>query len=293
MRDAHVAIRGERGRHVGHGASGVEPTLAALRSVLAVPAVPGRLGLAPVRSDHRVEVHGPLHIAVIAAGSHARGTEQFRRRGHLLRPTVRVPHVGGAGDQRQRLLRARPADQNGQPRLDRPRCADRAVEAVEAALVGDLLAVEQPADQRHGLGQAVQPLAEAGPEVEAERGVLALEPARADTQDRPPARHVVHGGGHLGHEAGVAQGVRADHQAQPGPRRDRGDGRQGGPALELGVRPVGLVGEQVVVDPQVVEARCLRPQDGLAQGRPVRALDPERRPESHRRHPLPHRVPIS
>ena len=42
-----------------------------------------------------------------------------------------------------------------------------------------------------GLVEPVQPLADAGPEVDPEGVVLALEPGAADAEDRPAARDVV------------------------------------------------------------------------------------------------------
>ena len=74
----------------------------------------------------------------------------------------------------------------------------------------------------------------------------------------------------------------ATSRPEPGPLRDRGDRGERRPALELRVAPVALVGEQVVVDPEVVEAGGLGAEDGVAQLRPARPLDPERRPEPHR-----------
>ena len=109
-------------------------------------------------------------------------------RRQLIGRAVGVPQVGVPGDQRQRLPRAGAADEDGDAILDRPRGADGLVEPVEAALVRHGLAVQEPADQRHGLAKAVQAFAEARPEVEPERLVLAGEPARAQAQDRSVRR---------------------------------------------------------------------------------------------------------
>jgi len=95
--------------------------------------------------------------------------------------------------------------------------AERVAERVEAALVGDRLAVEQPPDEPDGLVQPVEPLAEAGPEVDAEGLVLPLEPATPDPQDEPTAGQVVDRRRLLGDEAGVAEGVRGDEVAERGP----------------------------------------------------------------------------
>ena len=148
-------------------------------------------------------------------------------------------------------------------------------------MVLDALPVEQPPDETSRLVQAVQALAEARPELDAEGLVLAGEPAAAETQHGTAAGQVVEGGRELGGQArrpervGPHQQAQADRPGQPGQRRQRG------PALELGVVRVTLVGEQVVVDPDRVPAGALGGQGGLAQVRPRASVDPERRSEAH------------
>ena len=71
------------------------------------------------------------------------------------------------------------------------------------------------------LVEPVEPLAEAGPEVDPERLVLALEPGAADAEDGPAARDVVEGRRELGRQPRVAERVGADHQPEPDPARDR------------------------------------------------------------------------
>ena len=62
--------------------------------------------------------------------------------------------------------------------------------------------------------------------------VLALEPGAADRQDRPAVADVVERRGQLGGQAGVAEGVGADHQADPDPAGQRGPRGEHGPAFE-------------------------------------------------------------
>ena len=73
------------------------------------------------------------------------------------------------------------------------------------------------------------------------------------------------------------------------PRRARlvtaASARERRPALELVVDPVALVAQEVVVHPEVVEPGRLRVDDGVAQLRPARPLDPERRAEPHLHRP--------
>ena len=112
--------------------------------------------------------------------------------------------------------------------------------------------------------------------------MLPFEPATAETQDRPPARDVVERRRELRRQAGIAERIRAHQQAKANALRERRDRGQRGPALELGVVPVALVRQQVIVQPQRIPAGLLDRQAGVPQGRPVGSLDPERRAELHR-----------
>jgi len=131
--------------------------------------------------------------------------------------------------------------------------------------------------------ETVEPLAETRPEVEPECPVLAREPPAAEAEDETPAGQVVERRRELRGQAGIAEGVGGHEQAEPrgaGQWRQRGEGR---PALELGVPPIALVGEQVVVEPQAVEACPFGRQAGVPKRRPVGSLDPEGSAESHGR----------
>ena len=116
----------------------------------------------------------------------------------LVERPARVPAIGPLGHDPQRLARPGPTDEDRQVGLDRPRLAQRVVERVEATLVAEPLAVEQPAQEHDRLVEPVEPLAGAGEEVDAEGVVLALEPRPADAEHGPTARHVVERRGELG-----------------------------------------------------------------------------------------------
>ena len=116
------------------------------------------------------------------------------------------------------FVRPVPADQDRQARLHRARRADRPVEVVEAAVVRDHLPVEQAAQQAGGLVEAVEPLAEARPEVDPEGVVLAGVPAAAEPEDEAAPRDVVERRRHLGDDPEVPE------------RRSRSRGGPGGPA---------------------------------------------------------------
>ena len=90
----------------------------------------------------------------------------------------------------------------------------------------------------------------------------------------------------------VLAATRRPIRAPGGHGGDRGERR---PAFELGVAPVALVGQQVVVEPEVVEPGGLGPDGGVAKIRPSRSLDPERRAEAHRHRspPRPYRTDVA
>ena len=200
-------------------------------------------------ADDRVLGDGPRDLALVAAEILAVPTQHRVVRRDGVRLAEGVPQVGICGGRPERLARSRTADQDRQSGLHRSRPADRVGHLVEPALVGHGLAIEQPPDQPDRLVQPVQALAEAAAEVDAEGVVLPFEPATTEPEDRPAARDVVERRRELGGQPGVAERVGGHEQAQPHPLgqgRERGQGR---PALELGIRPVTLVGEEVIVDP--------------------------------------------
>ena len=213
--EAGVAVGSERAATSSRRAADVE--LLALRQVDVAPARPRASASARLSRMTRLRFVERSISRSSRPDRRARlaqdGVGGGERRG---RP-VRVPQVGVPGDHRDRLARPGAADEDRQPRLDRPRLADGVGHRVVPALVGDALAVEQAPDQRHGLAEPVEPLAEPAPELEAERVVLPFEPAAADAEDRPPAADVVERRGQLGREPGVAERVGGDEQAQANP----------------------------------------------------------------------------
>jgi hypothetical protein len=187
-----------------------------------------------------------------------------------------VPHVGVLGDDPERLLLAPSPDHDRQPRLDRQRIDPQPVEGVAATRRARHLApVEQRADRRGRLGEPVEALPEAGPEVEPEGRVLRLEPRAADAQDRAPIAHVVDRRERLHGDARVAEGVGADEQPEPDSRcrlRERGQRRV---ALEDRLVRVAEDRVHVVPGPQVVVSELLRALPGGEERRPVARLAPQ------------------
>ena len=226
---------------------------------------------------------GKLTVRSIDAGSRPTAAQCSREDGvaggDLVERPGRVPRVGEPGDGPERLLRAGAADQDRQVALDGPRQDDRVVERVGRPDVVDGLAVEQPADEPDRLVEPVEPLPDAGPEVDPERVVLALEPGAADPEDRPAVADVIEGRRQLGGEARVPERVGPDHQAEPDPGRQRRPRGQGQPALEDGLAPRPLDRHQVIPRPERIPARRLGLQGGVAEAGPVGGLRPELGPE--------------
>ena len=198
-----------------------------------------------------------------------------------------VPRIGVARDRPEGLLGAAAADEDRHVGLHRARLAQRVLECVEAALVGHELAVEQAAHERDGLLELVQSLAHTRAEVDAERLVLALEPGAADAQDRAPVRDMVQRHRELRRDARVAERVRPDHEAQPDALRDRRNGRQEFPALEDGLLPRPLDGEQMVPGPDRVPACRLCCEGRVPELRPGGGLGPQLQPELDAGHRAP------
>src|SRR5439155_105425 len=108
-----------------------------------------------------------------------------------------------------------PADHDRQTRLDRARLVAEMVEGVAAARDrGPLIAVEQVSHGADGFIEPVEPLAEAGSELDPVGQVLGLHPGAADAQDRPAVARVVEGRGDLGDEARIAERGRPDEQPE-------------------------------------------------------------------------------
>src|SRR6476469_8265999 len=103
-------------------------------------------------------------------------SEDVQRATDLFERPARVPAIRPQRDDPERLARTGAADQDRQPRLDRTRRAQRVVHGVEAALVTEPLAVEEPAHEHDRLVEPVEPLARAAEELDPEAVVLALEP---------------------------------------------------------------------------------------------------------------------
>ena len=100
------------------------------------------------------------------------------------------------------------------------------VRVVEDAARRGRTAGEHRADQLDRLVQPVEPLAHAAAEVDAEGGVLRLEPGGAQAQHGPAVREVVERGDHLRHERRVAERVGAHEQPERGPGRQLAPGGQ-------------------------------------------------------------------
>ncbi len=171
-------------------------------------------------------------------------------------------------------------------RLDGTWLAQRIVELVEPAVVIEPLPVEQAAQQHHRLIEPIQTLPETGPEIDAERIVLALEPGAADAQDGATARDVVQRRGELGGVTRVAERVGPDHQPEADTLGDRTETREDHPALERGLFPRPEDREQVVPGPDRIPAHVVGRDGRVAKPGPVGLLGPDLEPEPHRHQSL-------
>ena len=114
--------------------------------------------------------------------------QALRRLADLLQRPEGVPHVRVPGHDAHDPVPTHAADDDRQPPLDRARPGEHPLHAVEAAVVVDRLAVQQPADEHGRFLQAVHPLAHVGTEVEPVGTMLALVVTGSQPQDRPGPR---------------------------------------------------------------------------------------------------------
>ena len=185
---------------------------------------------------------------------------------------ARVPGVAVARDGPERLLRPGAADEDRQVGLDRARAAQRLVHRGRAALVAEPLAVEQAAHEPDRLVEPVEPLAEAGPEVDPEG-----RRARARTRRRrcrgPPGRPQMWS--RVVASFAVSPGLRNVLAPTINPSRTaRGDAaerRQGRPALEDRLLPRPEDREEVIPRPDRVPAGPPRPR-ARRRGTPARSV---------------------
>src|SRR3954468_9732853 len=92
-----------------------------------------------------------------------------------------------------------------------------------------------------------------GPELVAVLLVVAIEPARSDTEDEPPVADVVDGARHVGEQARVAVRVARDERAELRGRRLRRDRAEQRVRLEVRRVGVAVEREEVVPHPDAVD----------------------------------------
>ena len=239
---------------------------------------PRRVGVV-VEGDR--EADGHLQGREVAPDIRRMAPQGVERVADLLGSPGGIPRIGVGRDGPQRLAPAGPADEDREVLLDGARGADCVVERVDRAPVIEPLAVEQAPHQRHGLLQAIQPLAGPTPEVDAEGVVLTLEPGPADAEDRPSARHMVQGRRQLGREAWVAERVGPHHQAEPDPFGQRPEAGHQGPALQDRLLPRAEDRKEMVPRPDRVPPVCLGVEGRVPECGPGGRLGPELKTEAH------------
>ena len=199
---------------------------------------------------------------------------------NVLERAARVPAVRPQRDGPQRLLRAGPADEDRQMRLDRSRLGQRVVERVEPALVAEPLAVEQAPDQHHGLVEAIEAFADR-PGSRCRR-----RHARVRTRRRrcPGSPGRPRGGRGSSSSLATCPGLRNVLAPTIRPRRTRRvSGASAGehaPALEDRLLPRTEDREQMVPGPDRVPAGVLGGEGRVTEARPIGPLRPELEPEA-------------
>ena len=146
---------------------------------------------------------------------------------------------------------------------------------VAARLRRERPAIEDGAHRADRFVEPVETLAEARPEVDAVGLVLQVHPRAADAQDRPALADVVERGGRLRGQAGVAEGVGADEQAQAGLLGRHRPGGEARPAFDDGLIWVAEDGVEVVPRPEMVVAKAINALGGIEHLGPGGGLAPQ------------------
>src|SRR5215204_2560393 len=202
------------------------------------------------------------------------------------RVLVRVPDIRVLRHEPERALLPAAADGERKPLLDGPRVVSRVDRREPLTVVRHRLPVEEASTDRCSLTHPVEPLAKRR-ELPPERLMLPLEPAGAETQRGPATRGVVQGRRHLHEQPGVPVPGAGDEATHPRPTGHARPAEQDRPALEDRAvevaqlpHPCGGLREEVVVAPEIVEAKLV---DVVADGhqlRPGHILAPDLEPEA-------------
>ncbi len=146
--------------------------------------------------------------------------------------------------------------------LRRERIEDGAVQHHALPVERDRPSREE-SQQRFNVGLEESPTVAAASVRKAERLVLELEPAGAETEIEPSTGSVIEGGRHLREESHIAERHAVDEVSEPHTLRDPGEVRQRRPGLED--RPVRRTHDtlKMVDQPDGVEPGILR-QTGVA-----------------------------
>ena len=187
---------------------------------------------------------------------------------HLLDRSGEVPPVGVPGDRPQGLLLAAAPDHDRKATrapnwkwamTERPEVVATALRARH------LLTAQEGGDRGHGLVEPIEPIAEAAAEVDPVGRVLVLEPGAAEPEPGSAAGDVVDRDRRLGGQAGVTEGVGADHEPEVRTLGHRGPGSQQGRALEDVLVRVAHDRVEVVPGPERVQPGGVGGAGGVAQ----------------------------
>ncbi len=182
-------------------------------------------------SDHHHHQLGDDDLGTVTSEPIAVLGEHLQLAGDLGdRSPRQVRLVGVLGDHPERLLLAGAADHDRDPRQGSGR-VDGVVHLVVRAGERHALAPQQRDDDLERFFELLEAISERA-ELEPERVVLELEPAGADAERGPTARHVVECRDRLGQQAGVAIGVAGHQGRQPNGRRVLGECGEHRVALE-------------------------------------------------------------
>ena len=232
-----------------------------------------RRALEPARAARQADErgHGPLDGGWVASDITAGVVDEATQAGHARRlvPCVVVPGVPGIGVGHGHAEHPRPDRADHQRRPGRARAAREQLAVARLVPlpveVDGTVAQERPDDRERLLE-----LVDAVVEREAERAELRLVPAGTQPEDEPSAADLVDRGSLLGQQGRVVEVRAGDEWPELDPVRGCRDRRQQRPGLQRpACRPVRPAVEQVLADPDRIEAEELDGADHVEQLRPA------------------------
>src|SRR5579875_37512 len=223
-----------------------------------------------IRHDGRPAIERADDGVWIAPDASAGLVQDLVALGHLAHAAGGVPGVGVARHDPEHAWSFGAEDEGRTGMLDRCRTVRRLAQLIIAAVVARRVNPKVAVQQLDRFAEAIDQLTRLG-EVEPEHGVLGQVPAGAEAQLQATVRDMVDGDRLPRQESWMAEGVRADQDADASALGLSGQGRQERPAFEVGAVRMARLNE-MIAEPKRVVAELLEVLPALDVDRPAQIL---------------------